>query len=127
MGEKVINRRITWNVVNVKARREQTPEHYVQAFRKIEREDPLIEGTADKYRYNYLWVVDVPGDGTVMHPYSKDEIVIDYESTVINQIGMNWGRSGLLNGRFFAPNANWQFDGVVEFWWSSAKILYNFR
>ena len=85
------------------------------------------KGTADKYRYNYLWVVDVPGDGTVMHPYSKDEIVIDYESTVINQIGMNWGRTELLNGRFFAPNANWQFTGVVEFWWSSAKILYNFR
>lgn len=48
MGEKVINRRITWNVVNVKARREQTPEHYVQAFRKIEREDPLIDGVRGK-------------------------------------------------------------------------------
>lgn len=85
------------------------------------------KGTADKYRYSYMWIVDVPGDGTIMHPAFKDEIVIDYEGTEISQIGMRWGRSGWSDNPLFALTDNWVISGGPTFWISSPKIFYNFR
>ena len=41
--EKIINRRTTWHVINIKARREQNVAHYVRAFRSLQEEDPLVE------------------------------------------------------------------------------------
>lgn len=40
--QKVINRKTTWHVINIKARTDQTPMHYVNAFRAIDSQDPLI-------------------------------------------------------------------------------------
>lgn len=40
--DRVINRQTTWYLINIKARREQTTEHYVQAFRSLYEQDPLI-------------------------------------------------------------------------------------
>lgn len=39
---RVSNRQTTWYLVNIKARREQTTEHYVQAFRNLYEQDPLV-------------------------------------------------------------------------------------
>ena len=39
----------TWYVINIKARRNQTPAHYVDAFRKIQTEDPLVQVYGKKY------------------------------------------------------------------------------
>ena len=36
-------RRTTWFVVNIKARKNQKPSHYVEAFRAIKEKDPLVE------------------------------------------------------------------------------------
>ena len=41
--DKIELRRTTWFVVNIKARRNQKPSHYVEAFRAIKEKDPLIE------------------------------------------------------------------------------------
>lgn len=41
-GQRVINRKTTWHVINIKARTNQTPMHYVSAFRAIDSQDPLI-------------------------------------------------------------------------------------
>lgn len=38
----ISNRRSTWYLINIKARREQTTEHYVRTFRRLFEEDPLI-------------------------------------------------------------------------------------
>ena len=39
---RVSNRQTTWYLVNIKARREQTTEHYVQVFRSLHEQDPLV-------------------------------------------------------------------------------------
>lgn len=39
---KVSNKKTTWHLVNIKARRNQTTEHYVQAIEKLYHDDPLI-------------------------------------------------------------------------------------
>ena len=41
--ERVINRQTTWYVINIKARRNQTPQHYVDVWNLINERDPLIE------------------------------------------------------------------------------------
>lgn len=41
--DKIELRRTTWFVVNIKARKNQKPSHYVGAFRAIKEKDPLIE------------------------------------------------------------------------------------
>ena len=33
--DRVSNRQTTWYLINIKARREQTTEHYVQVFRNL--------------------------------------------------------------------------------------------
>lgn len=43
MEEKIINRVTSWYVINVKARRNQTPNHYVNAWKAIREKDPLVE------------------------------------------------------------------------------------
>ena len=40
--DRVSNRQTTWYLVNIKARREQTTEHYVQVFRSLYEQDPLV-------------------------------------------------------------------------------------
>lgn len=41
--DRVLNKRTTWFLVNIKAREEQTEEHYVRVFRRLYDEDPMIE------------------------------------------------------------------------------------
>lgn len=41
--DKIELRRTTWFIVNIKARKNQKPSHYVEAFRAIKEKDPLIE------------------------------------------------------------------------------------
>ena len=41
--ERILNRRTTWHVINIKARRDQNAAHYVRAFRSLQEEDPLVE------------------------------------------------------------------------------------
>ena len=41
--DKIELRRTTWFVVKIKARKNQKPSHYVEAFRAIKEKDPLIE------------------------------------------------------------------------------------
>lgn len=43
MAKRIANQWTTWNLVNIKARQEQTTSHYVEAFRKLYAEDPLIK------------------------------------------------------------------------------------
>lgn len=40
---KIERRRTTWNVINIKARDNQVPSHYVDAFRSLKEQDPLVE------------------------------------------------------------------------------------
>ena len=40
--DRVSNRQTTWYLINIKARREQTTEHYVQVFRNLYEQDPLV-------------------------------------------------------------------------------------
>lgn len=40
--DRVSNRQTTWYLINIKARREQTTEHYVQVFRSLYEQDPLV-------------------------------------------------------------------------------------
>lgn len=40
--DRISNRQTTWHLINIKARREQTKEHYVRAFQNLYNEDPLI-------------------------------------------------------------------------------------
>lgn len=40
--DRVSNRRTTWYLINIKARREQTTEHYVHVFHSLYEQDPLI-------------------------------------------------------------------------------------
>lgn len=41
--DRISNRQTTWYLINIKARREQTTEHYVQVFRNLYEQDPLVE------------------------------------------------------------------------------------
>ncbi len=41
--DRIINRQTTWYVINIKARRNQIPQHYVEAWSLINERDPLIE------------------------------------------------------------------------------------
>lgn len=43
MAKRIANQQTTWNLVNIKARQEQTISHYVKVFRKLYAEDPLIK------------------------------------------------------------------------------------
>lgn len=49
--QRIINRKTTWHVINIKARTEQTPMHYVNAFREINSQDPLIEMERTREKY----------------------------------------------------------------------------
>ena len=40
--DKIINRQTSWYLVNIKARREQAPSHYVEILRRLHDEDSLI-------------------------------------------------------------------------------------
>ena len=40
--DRVSNRQTTWYLINIKARRDLTTEHYVQAFHNLYEQDPLI-------------------------------------------------------------------------------------
>ena len=40
--DRVSNKLTSWHLVNIKARREQTTEHYVRAFRSLDLLDPLV-------------------------------------------------------------------------------------
>lgn len=40
--DRVSNRQTTWYLINIKARRKQTTEHYVQVFRSLYEQDPLV-------------------------------------------------------------------------------------
>jgi len=40
---RISNRRTTWYAINIKARRDQFPEHYVQAFRGLQNQNPLVK------------------------------------------------------------------------------------
>ena len=40
--DRMLNRQTTWFLINIKARREQTTEHYVRAFRSLYEQDPLV-------------------------------------------------------------------------------------
>lgn len=42
-NDRVDNRTTTWHVINIKAHSNQTPSHYVNAFKSIETQDPLVE------------------------------------------------------------------------------------
>ncbi len=42
MEERIINRRVSYYLINIKARHNQTTRHYVEAFRNIASQDPLI-------------------------------------------------------------------------------------
>ena len=40
--KRISNRQTTWHLINIKARRDQSASHYVQAFRRVEQEDPMV-------------------------------------------------------------------------------------
>jgi hypothetical protein len=40
--ERISRRQTTWHLINIKARRNQRVEHYVQAFHRLHEEDPMI-------------------------------------------------------------------------------------
>lgn len=39
----VLNKRTSWNVINVKVHTNQTPQHYANVIDIIEAQDPLVE------------------------------------------------------------------------------------
>lgn len=40
--------RTTWNLINIKARKNQTPAHYIEALTRLKQQDPLIEVAKDR-------------------------------------------------------------------------------
>lgn len=46
--DRISNYQTTWHLINIKARREQNTDHYIQIFRKLIEKDPLIELPRDK-------------------------------------------------------------------------------
>lgn len=43
MKDRILNRQTAWNLINIKARRQQTSEHYVNALIKLYADDPLVD------------------------------------------------------------------------------------
>lgn len=43
MKDKIINRPTSWYVINIKARRNQVPSHYINAWKNIKEQDPLVD------------------------------------------------------------------------------------
>lgn len=41
--DKIYNKATSWYVINLKARTNQCPQHYVNAIREMNNQDPLIE------------------------------------------------------------------------------------
>lgn len=41
--DRISHRQTTWYLINIKARRNQSTDHYVQAFHQLYEEDPMIE------------------------------------------------------------------------------------
>lgn len=41
--DRISNRQTTWHLINIKARRNQTTNHYVQVFHRLSDEDPMIQ------------------------------------------------------------------------------------
>ncbi len=46
--DRVLHRQTTWHLINIKARRNQSTNHYVQAFHRLYDEDPMIALPRDK-------------------------------------------------------------------------------
>lgn len=46
--DRVSHRQTTWHLINIKARRNQSTDHYVQAFHQLYDEDPMIALPRDK-------------------------------------------------------------------------------
>lgn len=46
--DRIQNRQTTWHLINIKARRNQSTDHYVQAFHRLSDEDPMIALPRDK-------------------------------------------------------------------------------
>lgn len=46
--DRISNRQTTWHLINIKARREQNTSHYVDVFRRLYDEDPLISLPREK-------------------------------------------------------------------------------
>lgn len=46
--DRILNTQTTWYVVNIKARRDQCTDHYVDVFKKLFKEDPLVKFPRDK-------------------------------------------------------------------------------
>ena len=49
MEERIYNRRTAYYLINVKARRNQKPQHYVEAFRNLVSHDPLVQFHSEVY------------------------------------------------------------------------------
>lgn len=49
--DRIVNRRTSWYVINVKARYQQNEGHYVKAFEAIDTKDPLVEVGRVSNRY----------------------------------------------------------------------------
>lgn len=47
--ERTTNRQTTWHLINIKARSEQNTKHYLDVFRKLIQEDPMVKLPRDKY------------------------------------------------------------------------------
>lgn len=47
--DRIQNRQTTWHLINIKARRNQSTDHYVQAFDRLYDEDPMIALPRDKF------------------------------------------------------------------------------
>lgn len=46
--DRIPNRQTTWHLINIKARREQNTNHYVEAFRELQTQDPMISLPREK-------------------------------------------------------------------------------
>lgn len=46
--DRISHRQTTWHLINIKARRNQSASHYVQAFHRLYEEDPMIALPRDK-------------------------------------------------------------------------------
>lgn len=46
--DRIPNRQTTWHLINITARREQNTNHYVEAFRELQTQDPMISLPREK-------------------------------------------------------------------------------
>lgn len=46
--DRISNRQTTWHLINIKARREQNTNHYVETFRTLMTEDPMVSLPREK-------------------------------------------------------------------------------